>query len=230
VSGTVVASRGFFSESNDAAAPAFIASNSADNAAVMSLSSTGSGSHGLLARSAWVGLYAQGASYAARFNGALATDSNLSSLASSYRIDDPLNPDAATLSHATVSSAQRMNLYDGIAVTDSNGIAVVTMPKYFELLNRDFQYQLTVMGQFSRAIVATRIANGAFTIRTEKPNVKVSWQVTGIRQDAWANAHPIAVEAAKPNSGDGPIIRTGPMLPATGSATVEPAHLQPAPR
>jgi len=27
--------------------------------------------------------------------------------------------------------------------------------------------------------------------------MKVSWQVTGIRQDAWANAHPMAVEAQK---------------------------------
>ena len=30
-----------------------------------------------------------------------------------------------------------------------------------------------------------------------KPNVEVSWQVTGIRQDAWANAHRIPVEVAK---------------------------------
>jgi hypothetical protein len=27
--------------------------------------------------------------------------------------------------------------------------------------------------------------------------VKVSWQVTGIRQDAWANAHRIPVEVSK---------------------------------
>ena len=28
--------------------------------------------------------------------------------------------------------------------------------------------------------------------------MKVSWQVTGIRQDAWANAHRIPVEEEKP--------------------------------
>jgi hypothetical protein len=28
--------------------------------------------------------------------------------------------------------------------------------------------------------------------------MKVSWQVTGVRQDAWEKAHPMAVEVAKP--------------------------------
>jgi hypothetical protein len=28
--------------------------------------------------------------------------------------------------------------------------------------------------------------------------MKVSWQVTGVRQDAWANAHRIPVEVQKP--------------------------------
>jgi hypothetical protein len=28
--------------------------------------------------------------------------------------------------------------------------------------------------------------------------MKISWQVTGIRQDAWANAHRIQVEVEKP--------------------------------
>ena len=39
---------------------------------------------------------------------------------------------------------------------------------------------------------------GRFTIKTDKPEVKVSWQVTGIRQDAWANAHRIPPEEDKP--------------------------------
>jgi hypothetical protein len=67
-------------------------------------------------------------------------------------------------------------------------------------LNRDFRYQLTVIGQFAQAIVARKITNHSFTIKTDKPNVEVSWQVTGIRQDAWANAHRIPVEQVKPES------------------------------
>jgi trimeric autotransporter adhesin len=38
-----------------------------------------------------------------------------------------------------------------------------------------------------------------FTIKTDKPNVEVSWQVTGIRHDAFAEAHRIPVEQAKPD-------------------------------
>ena len=47
-------------------------------------------------------------------------------------------------------------------------------------------------------IVASEISNNTFTIATDKPNVKVSWQVTGIRQDAWAKAYRIPVEVDKP--------------------------------
>ena len=73
----------------------------------------------------------------------------------------------------------------------------LSLPEWFETLNRDFRYQLTVMGQFAQAIVASKVANHQFTIKTDKPNVEVSWQVTGIRQDAWANAHRIPVEVEK---------------------------------
>jgi len=51
--------------------------------------------------------------------------------------------------------------------------------------------------KFAQAIIAAEITNGSFTIQTGKPNVKVSWQVTGIRQDAWAKAHRMQVEVDK---------------------------------
>jgi trimeric autotransporter adhesin len=66
----------------------------------------------------------------------------------------------------------------------------VKLPDWFEALNRDFRYQLTVMGQFAQAIVAKGVENGGFAIKTSKPNVMVSWQVTGIRQDAFAKRAP----------------------------------------
>jgi len=74
------------------------------------------------------------------------------------------------------------------------------LPSYFEALNQDFRYQLTVIGQFAQAIVAREIANNRFTIQTDKPAVKVSWQVTGIRHDAYAEAHRVQVEEEKPAS------------------------------
>jgi hypothetical protein len=91
-----------------------------------------------------------------------------------------------------------MNIYNGNVTTDAQGNAVIHLPEWLEALNRDFRYQLTVIGQFSQAIVASKIANHQFTIKTDKPHVEVSWQVTGIRQDAWANAHRIPVEQLKP--------------------------------
>jgi hypothetical protein len=45
--------------------------------------------------------------------------------------------------------------------------------------------------------VAEEVTDNRFTIKTDKPNVRVSWQITGIRQDAWANAHRIEVDVEK---------------------------------
>ena len=98
------------------------------------------------------------------------------------------------------------NIYDGTITTDTSGDATVTMPDWFEALNQDFRYQLTCMGQFAQAIVGTEIAGNKFTIKTDKPNVKVSWQVTGTRHDAWANAHRIPVEEDKPEKEQGTLL------------------------
>jgi hypothetical protein len=55
-----------------------------------------------------------------------------------------------------------------------------------------------VIGQFAQAIVGQEIQNNRFLIQTDKGEVKVSWQVTGIRHDAYADAHRIQVEENKP--------------------------------
>ena len=55
-----------------------------------------------------------------------------------------------------------------------------------------------MLGVFAQAIVARKIRGGSFDIRTDGPDVEVSWQVTGIRKDAWAKAHPIVVDEPKP--------------------------------
>src|SRR5262249_56901476 len=49
-------------------------------------------------------------------------------------------------------------------------------------------------------------SNNRFTIRTDKPGVKVSWQVTGVRQDPWAQAHRMEVEPIKPHGARGKYI------------------------
>jgi hypothetical protein len=136
--------------------------------------------------------------FAAFFNGNVDVDGNLSKAAGSFKIDHPLDPANKYLYHSFVESPDMMNVYNGNVTTDVAGRAVVQMPDWFEALNRDFRYQLTVIGQFAQAMVASEIANHKFTIETDKPNVKVSWQLTGIRHDAWANAHRIPLEESKP--------------------------------
>ena len=135
--------------------------------------------------------------YAGWFNGDLNVDGNLSKAGGSFKIDHPLDPANKYLYHSFVESPDMMNIYNGNATTNAAGDAVVTLPDWFETLNRDFRYQLTVVGQFAQAIVAGKVANHKFAIKTDKPNVEVSWQITGIRHDAWANAHRIPVEEQK---------------------------------
>ena len=144
------------------------------------------------------GLFAQSnGGFAAFFLGDVDVDGNLSKAGGSFKIDHPLDPANKYLYHSFVESPDMMNIYNGIVVTDGQGMAVVQMPGWFEALNRDFRYQLTAIGQFAQAIVASKIANNSFTIQTDKPNVEVSWQVTGIRHDAWADANRIPVEQMK---------------------------------
>ena len=115
-----------------------------------------------------------------------------------FRIDHPLDPTNKYLTHSCVESDERKNVYDGMITTDGDGNALVRLPEYFEALNTDFRYQLTIIGQFAQAIVAKEIQNNEFMIKSDKPDVKVSWQVTGIRQDAYAKAHPFHAEEYKP--------------------------------
>jgi hypothetical protein len=96
-----------------------------------------------------------------------------------------------------------MNIYTGNVTTDASGLATVQLPDWFEALNTDFRYQLTAIGQFAQAIVASKIAHNQFRIQTDKPNVEVSWQVTGVRHDAFANANQIPVEVEKASADRG---------------------------
>jgi len=118
--------------------------------------------------------------------------------AGSFRIDHPLDPTNKYLSHSFVESPDMMNIYNGNIVTDANGEARIELPDYFEALNVDFRYQLTVIGSPANAYILKEIENNSFRIKTTQPAVKVSWQVTGIRNDPYAVKHPILVEEVKP--------------------------------
>ncbi|HEU4435992.1 MAG TPA: hypothetical protein VFR89_00910, partial [candidate division Zixibacteria bacterium] len=135
--------------------------------------------------------------FAGYFSGDVYVNGNLGKAGGGFKIDHPLDPADKYLQHSFVESPDMKNIYDGVITTDAKGNATVTLPEWFGALNRDFRYQLTVIGEFAQAIISKEIYNNQFSIQTNKPKVKVSWQVTGIRQDAWANAHRLSVEQAK---------------------------------
>jgi hypothetical protein len=135
--------------------------------------------------------------YAGMFSGKVSVQGTLTKSAGSFKIDHPLDPANKYLSHSFVESPDMKNVYDGVAELDASGEAWIDLPEYFEALNRDFRYQLTCIGRFAPVYIAEEIAGNRFKIAGGPPGVKVSWQVTGIRQDAYANAHRIPVEELK---------------------------------
>lgn len=132
------------------------------------------------------------------FSGNVNVSGTLTKGAGSFKIDHPLDPANKYLSHSFVESPDMMNIYNGTITTDGKGQATVAMPDYFTALNREFRYQLTVVGEeFAQALVASEMKDNKFVIKTSIPNVKISWQVTGVRHDAFADAHRIAVVEEK---------------------------------
>jgi hypothetical protein len=130
-------------------------------------------------------------------NGNVAIAGTLSKGSGTFKIDHPTDPENKFLYHSFVESPDMMNVYNGNVETDANGFATVELPGYFEALNREFRYQLTVLGQFAQAIVLKEIANNQFVIQTDKPGVKVSWQVTGVRKDPFAEKNRVVPEVEK---------------------------------
>lgn len=147
--------------------------------------------------------------HAAYFNGRVHVAGNLSKASGSFKIDHPLDPLNKTLSHSFVESPDMMNIYNGNVTTDGDGRAVVELPSYFDALNRDFRYQLTVLGTFAQTMIEQEVKDNRFVIRTDRPGVRVSWQVTGIRDDAWAQTNPIVVEEEKPMADRGHYLHPG---------------------
>ena len=131
--------------------------------------------------------------YAGYFSGDVYVQGPLSAAVKNFKIDNPADPENEILYHHCVESDQMLNIYSGNIITDENGDALVTMPDYFEALNMEFRYQLTCIGDFAQAIIKEKIRDNQFRIKTDKPNIEVSWMVSGVRHDA------AALYYAKPN-------------------------------
>jgi hypothetical protein len=116
-----------------------------------------------------------------------------------FKIDHPLDPENKYLVHAAIESSEVLNLYTGNVILGQDGGAVVTLPNWFGVLNRDFRYQLTAIGAPGQGLyIAEEINKNQFRIAGGGPGMKVSWQVTGVRSDARSLQHPFKVEQDKP--------------------------------
>lgn len=108
----------------------------------------------------------------------------------SFRIDHPFDPANKYLLHYSTESPYPQNFYSGNATTDANGYAWVTLPDYFEEINTNYKYQLTIVddrdaADFVAVKVSKKIRQNRFQIRTSAPNVEVSWRVEADRNDLY---------------------------------------------
>lgn len=142
-----------------------------------------------------------------------------------FKIDHPLDPANKYLYHASVESSEMMNIYTGTTMMDPSGSAVVSLPDWFEAVNADFRYQLTAVGAPAPNLHIDReISNHQFVIAGGSPGMKVSWQVTGVRHDAYAKAHPLRVSVRKPKEERGYYLHPE-LYGATMEKSVASAHL-----
>jgi hypothetical protein len=136
--------------------------------------------------------------FAGYFIGRVHVAGFLSKAAGAFKIDHPLDPENKTLSHSFVESPEMMNIYNGIVTLGKDGAAEVTLPDWFQALNREFRYQLTCLGGFAPVYVAEKVSSNRFKIAGGQAGMEVSWQLTGVRKDAYAEKHRLQVEEMKP--------------------------------
>jgi hypothetical protein len=191
--------------SQDSYGVSALATGTGTNYGVLTQASGSGASYGIYAYAYGTGsnngIYASAAggasNYAGYFFGNTHVQGTLSKSAGAFKIDHPLDPQNRYLQHSFVESPDMMNVYNGNVVLNAQGEALVPLPDYFEALNQDFRYQLTCIGGYAPIYVADKIADNRFRIAGGTAGLEVSWQVTGIRKDAYAQAHRLSVEVEK---------------------------------
>ena len=144
------------------------------------------------------GITALGGAFAGQFIGKVNVTGTLTKGGGAFKIDHPLDPANKYLYHSFVESPDMMNIYNGNVILDGSGEAWVELPEWFEALNKDFRYQLTCVGGFAQVFVAEKISQNRFKIAGGSTGLEISWLVTGIRHDPFAEANRILLEERKP--------------------------------
>jgi hypothetical protein len=140
------------------------------------------------------------ASYAGYFDGRVHVTGDLSASGTKpFKIDHPLDPANQFLYHFALESPEIRNVYEGVVTLDANGVAVVQLPAYFAAVNTDgYRYQLTPMGAAMPNLhVAREIQDNGFVIAGGEPGMRVSWQITAVRNDPYLRDHRPQAETPK---------------------------------
>jgi hypothetical protein len=167
---------------------------------------TSNGSSGVLGRARGDGVAIRGIldnpsefALAGLFDGSVQVNGSLIGGIAARKIDHPLDPQNKYLYHSAVESPDMLNVYNGNVVLNADGEAEVSLPDYFEAANTDFRYQLTAIGASAPGLyVADEVAGNRFKIAGGVPGVKVSWQITGVRNDPYARLNRTPVTENKP--------------------------------
>jgi hypothetical protein len=118
-----------------------------------------------------------------------------------FLIDHPLDPANKYLKHTCPESNEPIDFYRGNVICDANGNATVNLPDYFSAININCSYILTAVGAAAPNLhISKEVEGNVFSIAGGQPGLKVSWQVTSTRNDAYVRNTPDALvyEREKP--------------------------------
>ncbi len=144
--------------------------------------------------------------YAAEFIGSIhVTGSVVTPGNPAIQVPHPLDPQGKTLNLAAPAADEMLAIRNGNITLDEKGEASVPISAWFEAGTTDFRYTLTPIGSAAPGLYVSReVSGGSFGIAGGVPGMKVSWQVTGVRTDAYAEAHPLTVEQTNSSAGQQP--------------------------
>ncbi|MBL4585577.1 MAG: hypothetical protein JKX84_00760, partial [Flavobacteriales bacterium] len=143
----------------------------------------GSGFWGVIGQDRYLG--AQAGAYGVLANGELGATG-----VKSFIIDHPTDPENKFLKHFSSESNEVLNIYRGNVTFNANGEAVVSMPDYYDLINRNPSYQLTPIGGFAQLYIKSEMGNGQFVIAGGTEGMKASWTVYSERNDPYLQQYP----------------------------------------
>jgi hypothetical protein len=170
-----------------------------------------SAGYGVYGTATSVGVYgkapASSGKYGVYCDGNMKVTGTINPTAVVQQIDHPLDPEHKWLSHALIAAPEPLNVYRGTVTLDATGAATVKLPGYFSALNRDATCQLTAVGSAAPDLhVAQKVSRNRFGIAGGMPGQEVFWQVSGVRTDEYAAAHPLRVETRKSKKDQGTLL------------------------